>query len=76
MTSLAFIFGVFPLVTASGSGAESRHSLGTTVFGGMIVSTVMNLFFVPALYVLVESLREKIVGKKTALHEEANAIQA
>jgi HAE1 family hydrophobic/amphiphilic exporter-1 len=72
MTSFAFIFGVFPLVTASGSGAESRHSLGTTVFGGMIVSTVMNLFFVPALYVIAEAWRERIIGKRAALHEEGD----
>ncbi|MBV8034055.1 efflux RND transporter permease subunit, partial [Roseateles sp.] len=52
MTSFSFILGVFPLVIAEGSGAESRHSLGTTVFGGMLVSTVMNLFFVPALYAI------------------------
>jgi HAE1 family hydrophobic/amphiphilic exporter-1 len=58
MTSFAFILGVFPLVIATGSGAESRRSLGTTVFGGMLVSTVMNLFFVPALYALIEGLRE------------------
>jgi len=76
MTSLAFIFGVFPLVIASGSGAESRHSLGTTVFGGMIVSTVMNLFFVPALYVMVEALREKVLGKKAALPEEGDPVRA
>jgi HAE1 family hydrophobic/amphiphilic exporter-1 len=71
MTSFAFIFGVFPLVIAKGSGAEARHSLGTTVFGGMIVSTIMNLFFVPALYVMVEGWRERVVGKKATLHEEA-----
>jgi multidrug efflux pump subunit AcrB len=76
MTSFAFIFGVFPLVTATGSGAESRHSLGTTVFGGMIVSTIMNLFFVPALYVMVEALRERMVGKRTALHEEGDPVRA
>jgi HAE1 family hydrophobic/amphiphilic exporter-1 len=64
MTSFAFILGVFPLVTASGSGAESRHSLGTTVFSGMLVSTVMNLFFVPALYAMVEALRERALGRK------------
>jgi HAE1 family hydrophobic/amphiphilic exporter-1 len=62
MTSFSFILGVFPLVIAEGSGAESRHSLGTTVFGGMLVSTVMNLFFVPALYAMVEGLRERVVG--------------
>jgi HAE1 family hydrophobic/amphiphilic exporter-1 len=64
MTSFAFILGVFPLVTAHGSGAESRHSLGTTVFGGMLMSTVLNLFFVPLLYAMVESLRERVTKKK------------
>jgi HAE1 family hydrophobic/amphiphilic exporter-1 len=66
MTSFAFILGVFPLVIAKGSGAESRHSLGTTVFGGMLVSTVMNLFFVPAIYVLVETLRERVLRRTPA----------
>jgi HAE1 family hydrophobic/amphiphilic exporter-1 len=61
MTSFAFILGVFPLVIASGSGAESRHSLGTTVFGGMLVSTIMNLFFVPALYSMIEGMRERVM---------------
>ncbi len=59
MTSFAFILGVLPLVFASGAGSESRHSVGTTVFGGMIVSTALNLFFIPVLYVIVESLRER-----------------
>jgi len=59
MTSFAFILGVLPLVFASGAGAESRHSVGTTVFGGMIVSTVLNLFFIPVLYVIVKSLTER-----------------
>jgi HAE1 family hydrophobic/amphiphilic exporter-1 len=59
MTSFAFILGVLPLVFASGAGAQSRHSVGTTVFGGMIVSTALNLFFIPVLYVIVESLRER-----------------
>ncbi len=64
MTSFAFILGVFPLVIASGSGAESRHSLGTTVFGGMLVSTIMNLFFVPALYAMIEGMRERVTHAK------------
>ena len=59
MTSFAFILGVLPLVFATGAGAQSRHSVGTTVFGGMIVSTGLNLFFIPVLYVIVESLRER-----------------
>jgi HAE1 family hydrophobic/amphiphilic exporter-1 len=58
MTSLAFILGVVPLVTASGAGENGRHSVGTTVFGGMIMSTVLNLFFIPVLYLLIEGFRE------------------
>ena len=56
MTSVAFILGVLPLVFASGAGAAGRHSVGTTVFGGMIVSTALNLFIIPILYVLVRGL--------------------
>ena len=59
MTSFAFILGVMPLVFATGAGAGSRRSLGTTVFGGMILSTVLNLAVIPVLYVVVEKLRER-----------------
>jgi HAE1 family hydrophobic/amphiphilic exporter-1 len=59
MTSFAFILGVLPLVLATGAGAASRNSVGTTVFGGMIVSTILNLFFIPVLYVIVKSLQER-----------------
>lgn len=56
MTSVAFILGVMPLVFATGAGALGRHSVGTTIVGGMILSTVLNLYFIPVLYVLVQSL--------------------
>jgi hydrophobe/amphiphile efflux-1 (HAE1) family protein len=59
MTAFAFILGVFPLVVASGAGANSRHSLGTAVFGGMIVSTLLSLIIVPVFYVIIENLRER-----------------
>jgi HAE1 family hydrophobic/amphiphilic exporter-1 len=58
MTSLAFILGVVPLVIASGAGENGRHSVGTTVFGGMIMSTILNLFFIPVLYLIIEGWRE------------------
>ncbi len=58
MTSLAFILGVVPLVVATGAGEHGRHSVGTTVFGGMIMSTVLNLFFIPVLYLIIEGWRE------------------
>jgi HAE1 family hydrophobic/amphiphilic exporter-1 len=67
MTSLAFILGVVPLVLATGAGENGRHSVGTTVFGGMIMSTVLNLFFIPVLYLIIEGWREH--GKKTAQPE-------
>ncbi|MGA8220140.1 MAG: multidrug efflux RND transporter permease subunit [Candidatus Acidiferrales bacterium] len=57
MTSLAFILGVLPLVLAQGAGRVSRRSVGTTVFGGMIASTFLNLIFIPVLYVLVRKLQ-------------------
>jgi len=56
MTSLAFILGVFPLVMARGAGAAGRISVGTTVFGGMIAATTLNLIFIPILYVVVRAI--------------------
>ena len=53
MTSIAFLLGVTPLMLAEGAGAAARNSLGTTVFGGMFVSTFVNLVFIPGLYVLL-----------------------
>jgi HAE1 family hydrophobic/amphiphilic exporter-1 len=55
MTSLAFILGVVPLMLAQGAGAAGRVSVGTTVFGGMIAATSLNLIFIPILYVAVRS---------------------
>jgi multidrug efflux pump subunit AcrB len=52
MTSLAFIFGVVPLVWAIGAGAELRQALGTAVFSGMIGVTVFGLIFTPVFYVV------------------------
>jgi len=56
MTSFAFILGVIPLAIASGAGAQGRRSVGTTIIGGMLVSTVLNLFFIPVLYVMLQTL--------------------
>jgi HAE1 family hydrophobic/amphiphilic exporter-1 len=66
MTSLAFIMGVVPLVVATGAGENGRHSVGTTVFGGMIMSTILNLFFIPVLYLLIEGFRERRSKAKAA----------
>ncbi|MGB8475049.1 MAG: multidrug efflux RND transporter permease subunit [Candidatus Acidiferrum sp.] len=56
MTSFAFILGVVPLVLATGAGRAGRISVGTTVFGGMIAATTLNLLFIPVLYVIVKSI--------------------
>jgi hydrophobic/amphiphilic exporter-1 (mainly G- bacteria), HAE1 family len=56
MTSIAFIIAVIPLVFATGAGSAARHSLGTVVFGGMVISTFLNLAITPVLYVIVKSL--------------------
>ncbi len=58
MTAFAFIFGVVPLMFATGAGAASRQSLGTTVFGGMVAATALTLIFVPVFYALIERARE------------------
>jgi HAE1 family hydrophobic/amphiphilic exporter-1 len=59
MTSIAFVLGVSPLVFASGAGSAARHSLGTAVFGGMIVSTILNLVITPVLYVLIARIEDR-----------------
>jgi HAE1 family hydrophobic/amphiphilic exporter-1 len=64
MTSFAFLLGVVPLVLASGAGAASRKSLGTAVFGGMLLSTFVNLIFIPVLYTLVETARSKVLKRR------------
>jgi hydrophobic/amphiphilic exporter-1 (mainly G- bacteria), HAE1 family len=75
MTSFAFILGVVPLVLASGAGEKGRHSVGTTVFGGMIMSTILNLFFIPVLYLIIEGFRERrkgVVGGMEPLPHEGD----
>ncbi len=69
MTVFSFLLGIFPLVVATGPGAASRQSLGTAVFGGMLVSTVLTLFFTPLLFVLLQRLRERNDKPKEVTHE-------
>ncbi|HEX8539411.1 MAG TPA: efflux RND transporter permease subunit, partial [Cystobacter sp.] len=70
MTSIAFLLGVVPLMTATGAGAASRNSLGTAVFGGMLVSTVVNFLFIPGLYVLMQRLRGETKPESEPHHGE------
>jgi multidrug efflux pump subunit AcrB len=63
MTSFAFILGVVPLVIAEGAGAVGQRALGTAVFGGMVASTILAVFFVPVFYVLFQSMAEMWSGR-------------
>ena len=69
MTSLAFMFGVFPLVIASGAGARSRIEIGTAVIGGMLTATALAIFYIPMFFVLVR----KIFRKQSPTPEERAA---
>lgn len=59
MTAISFVFGTYPLLVASGTGAASRRSLGTAVFWGMIAGTIFTVLFVPAFYSVIQKLSEK-----------------
>lgn len=56
MTAISTLIGIFPLVIATGAGAASRQTLGTAVFGGMLIATFLSLFVVPILYIIIKSL--------------------
>ena len=64
MTSFAFILGVVPLAIASGASANSRHSIGTGVIGGMLGATLIAIFFIPLFYVLLSRLSARFGKKK------------
>lgn len=66
MTSFAFIAGLVPLVTATGAAMLSRRGVGTAVFAGMIAASAIGIFFIPTLYVVFQSLRERIRGAAAA----------
>jgi HAE1 family hydrophobic/amphiphilic exporter-1 len=63
MTSIAFILGVGPLYFATGAGSYGRHSVGTAIIGGMMLSTILNLFFIPVLYVVLKTFLSKFSRK-------------
>jgi HAE1 family hydrophobic/amphiphilic exporter-1 len=64
MTSLAFILGVIPLLTASGAGAEGRKVMGMAVFSGMLGATIIGVLLIPAFFVLIEGKRKKGAKKE------------
>jgi HAE1 family hydrophobic/amphiphilic exporter-1 len=71
MTAFSFILGVIPLLIASGAGSGSRRSLGTAVFFGMLISTVLGVVFIPVFYVFVQKMRELRSKEPAADGDEA-----
>ncbi|MBD0334076.1 MAG: efflux RND transporter permease subunit [Cyanobacteria bacterium Co-bin13] len=63
MTAISTLIGIFPLVIATGAGAGSRQSLGTAVFGGMLIATFLTLFMVPTLYIVITNFRIRLLGE-------------
>ncbi len=68
MTAFSTLLGIFPLAIATGAGAGSRQSLGTTVFGGMLIATFLSLFVVPILYIVIKTTTERFL--KPNRHQE------
>ncbi|BAZ38256.1 transporter [Calothrix sp. NIES-4101] len=63
MTAFSTLLGIFPLATATGAGAGSRQSLGTTVFGGMLIATFLSLFVVPILYIVIKTATDRFSNR-------------
>jgi multidrug efflux pump len=66
MTSVAFILGCVPLAIATGASANSRISIGTGVIGGMLAATVIAVFWIPMFYYVIETLGERVGGRRKA----------
>jgi len=64
MTVFSFLLGILPLVFATGAGAASRQSLGTAVFGGMLMSTLLTFLLTPVLFVVLEQLKERFTKEE------------
>jgi multidrug efflux pump len=74
MTTAAMVFGVVPLVVASGAGAAGRQAMGLVIFTGMSIGTLFTLFVVPAWYMLLGAKHDKMVAEDASLDDEARKI--
>ncbi len=70
MTSFAFVFGLMPLMFATGAGAYGNRSIGTGAIGGMLIGTVLGVFVIPGLFIIFQSLQEKIHANKYDENDE------
>jgi len=69
MTSFAFIFGLLPLMFSTGAGAVGNKSIGTGAVGGMLIGTILGVFIIPVLFVIFQTLQEKISGPAKASYD-------
>jgi multidrug efflux pump len=74
MTTAAMVFGVLPLVIASGAGAAGRQAMGLVIFTGMSIGTLFTLFVVPAFYMLIGSNHQKTVDEDEAMDDQARQV--
>lgn len=71
MTSLAFIVGLVPMMSAKGPSAQGNHSISIGAAGGMISGVILGLFIIPVLFIIFQHLQEKVSGKPVAvIHNE------
>ena len=75
MTAFTCVLGVLPMLFASGAGAASRKAVGTTMFFGMNAATIFGIFFIPALYVFFQRIRDKVKRRIKARDRKARAAQ-
>ncbi len=61
MTAISTLLGIYPLMVATGAGSASRQSLGTAIFGGILVATVLTLFVVPVLYIAIGNVEQRMI---------------
>jgi HAE1 family hydrophobic/amphiphilic exporter-1 len=74
MTSLAFIFGIMPLMLATGAGANGNRSIGTSAVGGMLFGTLFGVLVIPILFIIFQTLQEKASGKNDSSDDSNNEI--
>ena len=70
MTALAFVFGVMPMLFATGPGASSRIAIGTAVVFGMAMNAFIGTLFVPNFWMLMQPLSEKLLQRRLRRHRE------
>ena len=63
MTSLAFVFGIMPLMVSTGAGASGNRSIGTGAVGGMLIGTIFGVFVIPVLFIIFQGLQERVSSK-------------